>query len=108
MNNQTFNIQQGTVTFWVKKNKVKYNDNKVIVFLDMNNKEGKVSLAKDTNNQLRFLYSVEGRTRTELKHDISSLSPQDDHMFGITWSIDSKEIILYIDGVSVAKTSIGY
>jgi len=108
MNEQELDVHEGTISFWIKKGTVNYSDGQVIVLLNLSTKEGSIFLVKDSGNILRFFHVINSEGRTDLEYDVSSLSSEEAHMFAVTWSIKSKEINLYIDGGSVAKTQIQY
>jgi len=108
MNKQSLDIHEGTISFWIKKGVVNYNDGQVVILLNLSTKEGNIFLVKDSDNVLRFFHTIIGKGRTDVEYDVSSLSPDAAHMFALTWSIKSKETNLYIDGASVANAQIQY
>lgn len=108
MNEQRLDVHEGTITFWIKKGTVNYNDGQVVILLNLSTKEGSIFLVKDSDNILRFFHVITGKGRTDLEYNVSNLPSEKAHMFGITWSMGRKEINLYIDGGPVAKTQIQY
>lgn len=108
MNEQKLDIREGTITFWIKKGTINYNDGKATVLLNPSTNEGSISLVKDADNVVKFSHVITGQGSTHLEYDVSSLSSEEAHMFALTWSIKTKEINLYIDGEPVAKTQIQY
>lgn len=106
MNN--WNVDEGTISFWVRKNKLKWNDNLTHVLLNLSKKDGSIFLVKDSDNKLKFFHVILGKGRTDIEHDVSELSSEKDHQIAVTWSVKSKEICLYIDGEPVKKSKIEY
>ncbi|MFC1918846.1 hypothetical protein ACFLWW_02590 [Chloroflexota bacterium] len=106
MDDKGIDIRVGTVNFWIKKG-MKYNDGKAADLFNINKKEGNISILKGNNNYLVIKHSLVGVGNTILEYDVSSLS-SNAHMFTITWSVEDKEINLYIDAEPVAKTEIEY
>ena len=107
MDDKGIDIRVGTIIFWIKKG-MKYNDGKTADLFNINREEGSISIVKGTNNYLNVIHMLAGVGETRLEYDVSSLSSENAHMFGVTWSVEGKEINLYIDGKPVAKINIEY
>ena len=108
MGNQELDISEGTISFWITAGKVQFSDGRRIRLVEYNAPDGSVSAIKDSDDKLKFSHIYLGKGRTDVDYDISSLDPNQNHMVSATWSIESKEIILYIDGKQVAKAKIKY
>lgn len=102
MGEQGLNIHEGTAVY-VEAKGVRYGDGKARVMLHSRTKEGSILLLKDADNCLRFYHELTNRGRTVVEYDISSLSSETGHIFIITWSIERKEAIIYLDGKPVAS-----
>jgi hypothetical protein len=98
-----WNIEEGTVTFWVRKNKVKWNDGSVTPLMNKNNNMGSIFVLKDSDKKVKFFHVTLGKGRSDIEHDVSDLDPNKDHFFAVTWSKNSKENQLFIDGKIVEK-----
>ena len=107
-NLEQLDIYKGSCVFWLEKGKVQYNDGQSTLILNINKKEGNISLFKDIENKLRFVYEIDGIGKTELSYDVSSLSTEQAHHFTMTWSVESGEINLYINAQRVAFARILY
>jgi len=108
MNNQKFDIKEGTISFWIGEGKIQFDDNNIHPLIQLNSSEGSIFLVKDNDNNLKFFHVYIGKGRTNIEHDVSSLDTNKRHMIAVTWSIKNKEIIMYIDGEKVAKEEIKY
>lgn len=97
-NNQEINIKEGTITFWVKENSIDWNDNRTTIFVNYSNSEGNIFILKDSDNKLKFFHVILGKGRTDVEIDVSSLSDNEPHFIAATWSLEKKEIALYVDG----------
>lgn len=107
------NLEEGTITFWVKKNKLTWNDGLIHVFMNPSNyfsprARGSILILKDSDNRLKFFHVILGKGRTDVETDVSSLSVSEDHFFAFTWSIETGEIIVYIDGEKANSSEIKY
>jgi len=109
MNNEQttkkLNIEEGTIEFWVRENKIKWNDNQITTFINFSNSEGSILIVKDSDNRLKFFHVVLGKGRTDVELDVSSLSNNERHFIAATWSLRKKEIALYVDGDKFKKFS---
>ena len=108
MGNQKLDIGEGTITFWITAGEIQFNDGRTIPRVESNARDGSVSAIKDSDNKLKFSHVYLGKGRTDVAYDVSSLDPSQNHMVSATWSIESKEVILYIDGKQVAEAKIKY
>ena len=99
-------VKEGTISFWVRKNKLKWNDGLVHVLLNVSNNQGSVFIVKDSDNKLKFSHVVLGLGRTDVETDVSNLSISEDHFIAVTWSLEKREVILYVDGERVDRSEI--
>jgi len=106
--NQKMNLQEGTIEFWVKENKLIWNDGKANVLFKISKSDGSLFMVKDSDNKLKFFHVVLGKGRTDVETDVSELSINKPHYIAVTWSVKRKEIALYIDGELKAKSGIQY
>jgi len=91
-------IKEGTITFWVKENKVIWNDGKVYPLFELSEGGNSIFIIKDSDNKLKFFHVFLGKGRTDVELDVSSLSNTERHFIAATWSLSKKEIALYVDG----------
>ena len=108
MNEPKVDIHEGTITFWIKKGQIHYDDGKPVIFMNIDLDDGSIVLSKNTRNSFEFVHIVNRIGKSILEHDVSSLSSDRAHMFAVTWGLKSKELTLYIDGETVAKTQMKY
>lgn len=102
-------LREGTIEFWIKKNKLQWNDGLIQVLVDISNEQGSIFLVKDSDNKLKFFHVLLGKGRTDVEIDVSNLISSKPHHIAATWSITKKEIVLYIDGgEKTAKSNIKY
>jgi hypothetical protein len=98
MNTSEFKINKGTISFWIKENKLLYNDNQTTPIFSTNPDGGSIFMVKDGDNKIKVFYVVLGKGRIDLEYDVSNLNSSIKHMFTFTWSLDDQKMILYIDG----------
>ena len=91
-------LREGTIEFWVKKNKILWNDGLIQVLVNISNEQGSIFILKDSDNKLKFFHVLLGKGRTDVEIDVSELSSEEPHHIAATWSITKGEIALYIDG----------
>ena len=91
-------LREGTIEFWVKKNKILWNDGLIQVLVNISNEQGSIFILKDSDNKLKFFHVLLGKGRTDVEIDVSELSSEEPHHIAATWSITKEEIALYIDG----------
>ena len=101
-------IEEGSVTFWLKPGKVDFRDNNAVPLLQLNPPGGSMLLVKDSDRKIKFFHVYLGKGRTDLEYDVAGLDPATKHMFAVTWSVQDKKIVLYVDGSPVAEASIAY
>lgn len=100
------NVEEGTIEFRIKKNKLTWNDGLKYDFTNLSNDFGSVLILKDTDDKIKFFHVILGKSRTDVETDVSSLSVSEDHSFAFTWSIETKKIIIYVDGKEVNSSEI--
>jgi len=103
------NLEEGTIEFWVKAGKLRWNDGLIQVLINISNEQGNIFIVKDSDNKLKFFHVFLGKGRTDVEIDTSDLSSDKDHYIAATWSVNNKQTILYIDGgEKTAKSEIKY
>ena len=108
MTDTKLNIEEGSINFWIEKQKVKFADDKATPLFQDNTPEGSVFIVKDKDNKLKFFHVYLGKGRTDVECDVSGLDPSERHMITLTWSVKNKEIIMYLDSEKAASTTIAY
>ncbi len=108
MDTSKVDINEGTISFWIKPGKIIYNDGKAAPLIQLNPKGGSIFMVKDSDNKVKFFHVKLDKGRTDIEHDVSNLDPNAKHMFAVTWSVKNSKIILYIDGEPVSETTINY
>ena len=108
MDNQDFNIKEGSIAFWIVAGKVQFSNSRRVCLYKVNLQDGSISIVKDSDNKLRFSHVYFGKGHTAAEYDVSSLDPKQNHMVAVTWSLKNKEIIMYIDGKQVTKAQTEY
>jgi Concanavalin A-like lectin/glucanases superfamily len=103
-----WNVNEGTISFWVRKGKLQWNDGLIHVLFNLTKNDGSISLVRDSDNKLKFSHVISGKGRTDVEFDVSKLSSEIDHHIVTTWSTKNKETHLYVDGKSVAESKIIY
>ena len=107
--NTRIDIKEGTIEFWIRENKICWNDSKATVLFNIPvNNVGNLFMVKDDDNKLKFFHFIVGKGRTGVEVDVSGLSTDKPHYIAVTWSVTKKEICLYIDGELKAKAEIKY
>jgi len=107
MDNQNkFNIEEGTITFWVKEEEVNWSDYKATPLFEKSENGSSVFIIKDNDNKIKFFHVYFEKDKTDLEYDVSSLSSNEPHFFAFTWSVEDKKLALYIDGKLKKETSI--
>ena len=102
------NVKEGSINFWIEKQKVEFADNKATRLFQADSPEGSVFIVKDDDNMLKFFHEYIGKGRTDVECDVSGLDPSERHMITLTWSVKNKEIIMYVDTEKVASATIAY
>ena len=98
-------LEEGTIEFWVRENKLQWNDGSIQVLVNLSNKQGSIFIVKDSDNKLKFFHVILGKGRTDVEVDVSELNNNEPHYIVATWSISKKEINLYVDGGKKKATS---
>lgn len=107
MKNQSgsFNLNKGTIEFWVKENKLDWDNDKSISLLEVSREGGKIVVVKDKKNIMRAIYQ-KGEEKSETSVDVSDLSKQERHQVVFTWNRENNEINLFLDGKKVDQNNI--
>ena len=97
-------LKEGTITFWLPKG-FEYNDNLLHILIKQDTKEGSLFVIKDDDNKIKIFHVILDKGRTDIEFDVTKLSSNEKHMIAISWSLKSKELKFYLDGVQkVVKT----
>lgn len=97
-NDQKLNILEGTISFWIKENKVDFANNEAVPLFQVNPLGGSIFIVKDSDNKIKLFHVYMGKGRTDIEYDVSALDKSIKHMFAFTWSVKNKELKLYVDG----------
>lgn len=92
------NIKEGTVEFWVRENRINWNDGKAYPLFELSEGGNSIFVVKDTDDKLKFFHICLGRGRTDVECETASLNNDKAHHIVATWDIKSKKICLYVDG----------
>lgn len=105
-----WDVEEGTIEFWVRKGKLQWNDGAIHVLLNLTKKDasGSIFMVKDKDNKLKFFHVILGKGRTDVETNVSELNGDKDHYVAVTWSVKTKQIRLFIDGEVVAESTIKY
>lgn len=95
---KNINFKKGTLNFWIPAGLFEYDDNIAHILVNYMDSMGSIFIVKDDDNKLKLSHVVIGKGRTDAEVDVSRLSSRDRHMVTATWSLDKKEIRLYVDG----------
>lgn len=106
MDNNQLTIEQGTVSFWIKENAIDFNDGKVTQIFQLDPDGGSILCVKDDDNKLKVLFVILGKGRADIEYNVSSLEMGRRHMIAFTWSLENKELVLFLDGRKVATQAI--
>lgn len=106
--NNSLSIEKGTITFWIKENKIKFNDNEITPMFSVNPSGGSIFIVKDNDNKLKVFYVVLGKGRIDLEYDVSGINSAEKHMVAYTWSFEDRKLNLYFDGSVVASKNITF
>jgi len=107
MDNKKIKIESGTINFWIEKQKIIFNDNKVNPIISINPDGGSIFILKDTDNKLKIFYVVLDKGRIDLEYDVSNLLSNERHMITFTWNIDNK-LSLFIDTQEVINKKVEF
>jgi len=102
---QQIDLREGTIEFWVKKDKFQWNDGLIQVLVNISNEQGSIYITKDSDNKLKFSHVFLGKGRTDVEIDVSKLDSNKPHHIAVTWTVNMKEICLYIDGGEISSKS---
>ena len=56
-----WNVNEGTIEFWVRKSKLQWNDSLIHVLLNLTKNDGSIFLVKDSDNKLKFFHVILGK-----------------------------------------------
>jgi len=106
---EQLNLEEGTVEFWARAGRLQWNDGLIQVLINISNEQGSIFIVKDSDNKLKLFHVFLGKGRTDVEMDVSDLSSDKNHYIAATWSVNNKQIALYIDGgEKFAKSEIKY
>ena len=107
-NSTNLTIIEGTISFWIKENKIRFTDNQNTPIFSSNPTGGSIFIMKDSDNKLQVSYFVTGKGRVDLEFDVSSINPLKKHLVAFTWSLEKKELKLFFDGKIVAEKEVSF
>ena len=102
----SINLNEGTISFWIRAGKFKWNNNQKTTLFEMSGKEGKLLIIKDAKNILKAFYHLKSEGKKEVSTIVENLSIKKDHQITFTWSQKENKIILYLDGEKVDENKI--
>ena len=102
------NMQEGTIEFLIKENKLIWNDGKTNVLFNISKSDGSLFMVKDSDNRLKFFHVILGKGRTDVEVDVSELPIDKPIILQLLGAQTKKEICLYIDGELKEKSEIKY
>lgn len=104
-----FDINEGTINFWIDEKQVDYSQKNIVPLMQQFDNEGNnILILRDGDGLLKMIYSKIGLASIKAEHDISYLKSNSKHMFTFTWSLRDKILKIYIDGKEVKKESIPF
>lgn len=92
------NIEEGSISFWTKANQINWPGNDVVTFFEKSFEANSIFILKDSDSKLKFFHIYFGKGRTNVELDVKDLNISERHFVVATWSTNSKEISLYVDG----------
>lgn len=92
------NFEEGTLSFWVPKGALDYNDNQFKYLVNYNTPEGYLKIIKDKDNRIKVLYNYFNKGNCILEASAGELDNEDKHSVEVTWSLKERNIKLFIDG----------
>ena len=76
-----------------------------IIIVDGGSSDNTIKIAKFYGNKIKIFHVILDKGRTDIEFDVTKLSSNEKHMIAISWSLKSKELKFYLDGVQkVVKT----
>lgn len=108
MDTNKLKIDEGTISFSIKENKIIFNDSKTTPIFAINPEGGSIFMIKDADNKLKVFYVVLGKGRVDLESDVSHLEQNKKHMIAYTWNLKEKKLKLYIDGIIASTQNIPF
>ena len=100
------NFNKGSLTFRIPEGVIHYGDNKFANLINYSSEDGALKVVKDKDNGLKVFYNYIGNGRCSLNASAAELDNDDAHQVAITWSMENREVILYIDGEQRARCDI--
>ncbi len=99
MNNlNSINFNEGTVSFRIPKGSLNYKDNKFFYLINYEGSGGILKIYKDIDNGIKVYYAYKRKGYGSLNTKADELDDEHEHLIDLTWSLNKREIILYIDG----------
>jgi len=106
INTDNLDIKEGSLNFWIPKNPLMFNLDLSVPLININPNGGSILIIKDSDKKLKVMFVVLGKGRIDLEYDISDININTKHMITLTWSLNTKELILYFDGQLAVKKQI--
>ncbi|MDP1760018.1 MAG: LamG-like jellyroll fold domain-containing protein [Candidatus Woesebacteria bacterium] len=105
-------IKEGSISFWTKANQFDWSGDGIVKFFEKSFDGNSIFILKDSDSRLKFFHVYLGKGRTNVEIDVKNLDTKEKHFIVATWSVNSSEISLYVDGGSkpelVRKEKINY
>lgn len=94
----SLNLELGTISFWIPKGTVNYNDGKSYKLFSYSSTKGGIIIEKGFHNVIAVSHVILGKGRIDLFTNVDNLNPNIDHLIALTWSLSHEKISLYVDG----------
>lgn len=110
MNENQLSIDEGSINFWLKAGSIDFQEEGKFLplFQNTDSQGNSIFILRDSDKKIKMFHVKMGKGRTDIEYNVSELSNSKDHMFTFTWSVDKKEIRIYIDGVLAGRSEIKY
>ena len=97
-NKLNLNIEKGSITFWTNACTIDWSGSSIVPFFEASFDGNSIFILKDSDANLKFFHVFFGKGRTDVELNVKNLEFNEKHHIAITWSLESKEIALYVDG----------
>jgi len=107
-NTEELNILQGTLSFWIKENKIDFDGDETIPLFQANPIGGSIFVVKDSDKKIKLFHVYLGKGKTNIEYDASKLDSSKKHMIAFTWNVKGGKLELYVDGKLEKNKRINY
>ncbi len=94
----SISFDKGTLTFRIPEGSLDYKDNKFFYMINYEGNGGSLKIYKDVDNGIKVKYVYDGKGYCNLNTMADMLDDNDEHVVHVTWSLEDRKIVLYIDG----------